>query len=281
MELIEINDENAEEFAEFINEDMQEDLARTFFRGIGAKDDAGDTKGAIVYELKGSESENDTLSRVHMFEAADEETKKLIMEEYKNQISDEDVTESFYESSEAGFANDLKSCGFSMQESESLDIIVSLNDIRKILSALNIKKMPSHIMSLSKASVMQYRGFIKNCLFKGQKGLLEDLAYLPMKWFEREFSSIAVTDDKVDGALLVRKLPSGMLYVGLYVAFGPDYKKNLALLMANSAQKIVELYPDGTQVLIRRHNDTVRKLSDRIFAGIKGATVFKGERAED
>ncbi len=281
MELIEINDENAEEFAELINEDMQEDLARTFFRGIGAKDDAGDTKGAIVYELKGSESENDTLSRVHMFEASDEETKKLIMKEYKNNISDEDVTGSFYESSEAGFANDLKSCGFSMQESESLDIIVSTDDIRKVLSALNIKKMPSHIMSLSKASVMQYRGFIKNCLFKGQKGLLEDLAYLPMKWFEREVSSVAVTDDKVDGALLIRKAPSGMLYVGLYVAFGPDYKKNLALLMANSAQKIVEQYPDGTQVLIRRHNDMVRKLTDKIFAGIKGATVFKGERAED
>ena len=278
MELIEINSENAEEFAAYINEDIREDLERTFFSGIGALSDDGSPKGAMVYELKNSESEHDTRSRIHLFKADDKETKKALMNEYDSAVENEGVAESFYESPDEAMAKDLKSFGFSLNKSESLDIMVSIEDIKRVISILNIKKKPSNIIPLSKISILQYRSFVKNCLFKNQKGLLEDLAYLPMKWFERDVSSASVTDDKVDGVLLIRKAPSGVLCVGLYVAFGPDYKKNLTLLMANTAEKIVELYPEDTHVIIRRHSETVRKLTDKIFSNIKGDTLYSGTK---
>ena len=95
MELIEINSENAEEFAAYINEDIREDLERTFFSGIGALSDDGSPKGAMVYELKNSESEHDTRSRIHLFKADDKETKKALMNEYDSAVENEGVAESF------------------------------------------------------------------------------------------------------------------------------------------------------------------------------------------
>ncbi len=280
MELIEITADNGEDFSEYIDEDFQEDLERQFFRGIGALDDDGAAKGAIVYELTNAESEADTGSRVHLLRAVDDEIKNLIMGEYGKAAAEEEVAESFYESEDETLSGDLQKNGFSKETSESPDIIISHADVKRISESLKIKNIPPHVMPLSSISVLQFRAFIKNCLFKGQKGLLDDLAYLPMKWFERDVSSCVMTDDKVDGALLLKKAPSGILYVKLYIAFGPDYKQHLALMMANTARKIVELYPEDTKVIIRRHNEVVKKLTDKLFAGSSGRNVYSGKRKE-
>ena len=62
---------------------------------------------------------------------------------------------------------------------------------------------------------------------------------------------------------------------------GPDYQKNLSLMMVYSARKILELYNDDTKIVIRRHNDMVKKLTDKLFAGNKGDTVLCGSRKEN
>ncbi len=279
MEYIEITSDNAEDFAAFIDEDMCDNLDRTFFRGLGAVDDSGTAVGALVYELKDSESEEDTKSRVRVLAGSDD-VKEELMTRYTEDIYDEEVIESFYESADEVMSKTLQADGFSFAESEALDLPVSMESIQKIANTLKVTKMPTFIKPLSEISVLQYRSFVKNCLFKGNRGLVDDLAYLPKNWFEIDVSSCAVDNDEVNAVLLLKRAPSGVLYVLLYTAFGPDAKKNLSFLIANTAQKLLQKYPPDTKIVIRRHNEMVTKLTAKLFAGTKGDTVFSGNRRE-
>ena len=280
MRPIEIDEDNAEDFSDYIDEDMIDNMDRTFFRGIGVADDDDTPLGALVFELKNSESEEDTTSRIHSFKAENDEAKELILSEYEKLISEEDVAESFYELADEETAKLLKDSGFSFDTSESADIVVNMSDIRRVAESVKSSRLPSFIGSLSAISILQYRSCIKNCLFKERYGLLEDLAYLPKNWLEQNVSACSLSDEEVNGVLLLKKAPSGMLSVLLYTAFGPDFQKDLALMMIYTARKILELYPDDTKVLIRRHNDMVRKLTDKVFANSRGETVYKGKRKE-
>ena len=279
MNYIEITEDNAEDFAEFIDEDLRDNLDRTFFRAFGAVDEDDASLGAIVYELENSESEADTKSRVLILKGSDE-AKEFLMTKYTEEVAEEEVIESFYESADETMSQTLKSDGFSYEESEALDIVLKMEDIKKLASLLKVNKMPSFVKKLSDISILQYRTFVKNCLFKGNRGLVDDLAYLPKNWFDMEISSCTLDGENVDGVLLLKRSPSGVVYVLLYTAFGPDSQKNLGLLMVNTARAILETYPDDTRIVIRRHNETVRKLTAKLFANAKGAKVFSGSRSE-
>ena len=280
MTVIEITDDNAENFEAFIDEDMIENLEREFFRGIGAMDDSGKPVGALVFELKDSESEADTKSRIRSLNVLNDEVKDLIMSEYEDAASNEAVVESFYELPDEEMSKRLEASGFSLEVMEGLDLVVTMEDIKKLVRTININKFPAYISSLGEVSVAQYRTFIKNCMFKGRYGLLEDLPYLTKNWFEQEVSCCALTDDDLSGVFLLKRTPSGALFALLYTAFGPDYQRNLGLMMAYTAKRIAEIYPDETRVVIRRHNEGVKKLTDRFFSNLRGEQVFNGKRSE-
>ncbi len=185
MEIVAITTDNAEEFSEYLDEDMQENLDRVFYKGIGALDDGGSPAGALVYELKNSESEDDTRSRIRVFNSAGGEAEKLLMEEYGRAVDEEEVEESFYESGDEPMSHMLNENGFSLEVSEGLDIVITIEDIKAISKLVKNRKFPAHIKTLTDISVLQYRSFVKTCLFKGRRGLLDDLAYLSIYWFER------------------------------------------------------------------------------------------------
>ena len=279
MEFIEITSDNAEDFSAYIDEDMAENLDRTFFRGIGALEGSSPV-GAIVYELKDSENEDDTKSRVLMLCGESDDIKCGLLEEYKKELSEDEVLESYFESGDEVLAGILEKNGFSNSQTEGEEIVVSIDDIKKLISIFKISRFPEHIQSISGLSTLQYRTFIKNCLFKGKHGICEDLSYLPRNWFEMDISSCAVIDEKVEGMLLMRKTPLGKLIAQLYVDIGPDSKKDLLLLMAYTCVKIVEIYPDDVKVIVRRHNDSVRKLTDKLVANLKGDMIYFGTRRE-
>ena len=278
--VIEIDGDNVEDFSDFIDEDLAEQMDREFYRGIGAKNDKDEPCGAMVFELKDSESEEDTKSRIRMLNAVDEDAKNAIFTEYANVVSEEEVMESFYESPDKDLCQYLENNGFSLSATESKDLVITVEEIKKIAMLLKGKKAPAYIESLSEASVLQYRRFVKECLFKGYKGLMDDLAYIPKNWYETEVSSCVITDDEVNGVFLIKKSASGSLYTMLFTAFGADYQRNLGLMMAYTAQKILELYPEDVKVVVRRHNAVVQKLTDKFFAGSKGKDVFSGNRSE-
>ena len=281
MNYEEITKDDAENYSEYIDPDMAENLDRAFFRSIGATDDNDVPVGAIVYELKNSESEFDTKSRIRSLKADSEDVKNNLLEQYKSEIEEEEVEESFYESEDEVMSKKLEENGFSLEVAESLDVVLSLEDVKHLSESVKLKKLPSFITSLSETTILQYRQFTKKCLFNGKRGLLDDLAYLPKNWFEQDVSACAIEDDNITGVLLIKKAPSGKLFTLLYTAFGPDFQKTLALMMAYSAQKIVELYPEAdTKVVIRRHNEMVKKLTDKFFASCKGNMVYMGNRKE-
>ena len=279
MEFIRITEDNAEAFSEFLDEDMTEEMERCYFRSIGAMAEGDAPKGVIVYEVINSENEEDTKSRIHLLAGEGDEIRDGILDEYSEEAAEEEVVESFYETRDEEISREMGTKGFSARTAESPDLIVSAEEIKKVVHALK-RKLPPYIVSLSEISVLQFRRFVKNCIFKGKKGVLEDLAFLPKSRFEQNVTACLMTDNEMQGALLIRKAPSGILYTELYVAFGPDYKKNLLYLISYSAQKILELYPEDTRVVIRRHNAHVRKLTDRLFAGVRGEQVYCGERRE-
>ena len=279
MEIVEITEEDAEEFSGFIDETEAAELEREFFKGIGVLDTHGNVRGAMIYELKNMESEEASKSRIMTF-AGDEEAKDALMSEYATAIKDYRVSESFYESDDREMASSLQDYGFSYEQSESLNVTLDMDDIRSIGSTLNVQSFPSHIVSLSEVSVPLYRKFVKRCISDGSVGLLDDLSYLPIWWFDRELSSCSVNDHKMDGAFLIRKTQSGSYHALLFTAFGLDYKKNLALLMAYSVEKAINTCSDDAKVVVRRHSPSVERISERFFADKKGESVYVGSRGE-
>ena len=72
--------------------------------------------------------------------------------------------------------------------------------------------------------MMQFRSAIRNCIFNNQKGLLEDLGYLTMGWFDIEVSACTIMDGEVKGLFLVRVTPSGIITPVLLFGQGTDFK---------------------------------------------------------
>lgn len=279
MSVVEISEENASDFMDFLDVDTADDLGRVFFRGIGLTDDSDNPEGAFVYELLDSDGDDDTKSNIKLFNGENDSAMQKLEEEYRKALDDDEVVKSFYETSDDKTAAQLSGAGFSKEQGESKRLVFSLSELEKLPLKRTVN-IPSYIMSISELSALQYRNAIKDFLFKGLKGSIEDLAYLPMSWFERSISSCVMSNGKVDGLLLVRKTPSGELHAMLFAAFGPDYVKNLGLMLVYSVNRALETYPPDTKVVINRHNDEVKALAKKLAPDQKGAIVWFGSRDE-
>ena len=127
MDVVEITEENLEDFASILGEDLSEDVKRVYYSGLGALDEEGRSVGALLYELFDSESEEDTRSRICLLKADDKEISDSLMDYYTTtSVSDEEITESFYETREEAEADTLSEKGFSIGKKQSDDIEITL-----------------------------------------------------------------------------------------------------------------------------------------------------------
>ncbi len=280
MEVITITGDNALDFSDYISEDILSFLDREFFRGLGVVDNYLSPVGAIVYELMEYDSEKDIKSRIYSFKVEGDEVADLIMSQYREDVGEENVVESLYEFADEETEHYFKHYGFESERMESIELQLSAKDIKSIVEKNGTKKIPSYIKSLSEISPLQYREYLKKLLVHGQFGILEDLAYLPVTWFDGDVSFCSMADGKIDGIFLIRRLPSGTLLPCLFTSFGIDSRNNLGFLMFSAIQRVAEKCEDGTKVIIRRRNTNVRSLTDKLFPGKKGPLVFIGKRAE-
>ena len=279
MEIIEITKENAKDFEAVIGEDLVNDMSRYFYRGIAAVDDNGNCNGALIYELLDVDSDADTRSRIRLLEGDNDEVKAKLEEEYRNVAAEDEVAKSFFATSESEVASFFEKMGFSKSNAESRELRITVGDLEKL--PLNRKvKVPDYIKSVNEVSILQYRNFVKKILIKGNKGIVEDLAYLPLNWFDRDASSCSISDDKVDGILLIRKTPSGELHPQLYTAFGPEFVKTLGLMMVQSVNYVLENYSPDTKIVIYRHSKEVVTLTHKLLSGYKGDEILIGSRDE-
>lgn len=87
-------------------------------------------------------------------------------------------------------------------------------------------------------------------------------------------------DDRINGFLLVHKLPSGKLRVECMCAFGPDLKKDLVYLMRFAILHAARIYTEDTEVIIPRKDDSTRQLAGYFFPNVAGEQCICGERNE-
>ena len=273
------DDSNAEKFKKLIDPELYADMKRTFYRGIASTDDGGGVNGTLILELKNIERERDNAGRILQIRVKDPEAVSTLMKEYKVLAKEELVKRSFYEFPEKKDAVILVDSGFSMEEGEGPDRIVRISDLEG-LSVVNKIKTPENIGSISALENRDFRKGILNCLFHNRKGLLEDLAYLPMDWYEKEISSYTMLDDKVVGLLLIHKSVYDMLQVKLLFASGPDSQKNLLRMIVHSIKTAGELYPPDTKVTIRCESDAAAALAANLFPNVRGMNAVWGDRKE-
>ena len=278
MDIIQVTGENAEDYYDYLGPDLSEDMSRSFFRGLAAVDDAG-CHGILIYELLGVD-DGDVRSRICLLTADNDEIKGRLIDEYTEAASEEKVKKSFYETPEEDMASFFEKVGFSNESVESKALSFTVADLAK-LPFHSKGRFPNYIKSLKDTSIIQYRNFVKRVIVKGEKGGVDDLAYLPISWFEREASSCSVSDDKIDGIFLIRKMPSGEIRPQLYIAFGPNSVKTLGFMLANSVNYVVEHYPPDTKVVVYRRNKAVMAMTQKLLPGYKGEDIFVGNRIEE
>lgn len=280
MNSVIITEDNARDFEPLIGEGLCLDMDREYFRGRGLNDEDNEDSfvGAMVFELKNVESESDTESEIR-FISPDPDLAEELLDEYDFDVSDEDIKLTRIETEEENLVSVLEDLGFSVEKTESKQIIIGMDKLDTI-PGINKIRLPKYIVSLGDITDLQYRTMIKTCYVKGHGGVLEDLPYLSKDRFETEISACSLSDGKVDGMLLVKREEEKLLQVVLFVAFGPESKKNLPMMMIHSARKVLETYPPDTKIIIRRRNESVFALTNKLFPDCHGKEVYVGEREE-
>lgn len=278
MEILELNADNVTDYEDILDQDVSESIGREFYRGIVAVGDGNAPKGAMIWEYKNQEEDQDTDAEICFLRSEGSEVMKSLLSAFDTMAEDSEVKGVFFElndlsdESKQGFTDD----GFAVSATEGRDLTVSVADL-KPLAALK-KKVQSSITGLSDLMELQFMQGVTNCLFHGKKGLVEDLEYIDKEWFDESISSAVITDGKVSGLLLIHRLPSGILMPVLLTAIGPDFKTDLIQMLVFSAKKATEQYPGDTKVLLRRHTQEVGALTKRLFAGKTGSKVIRGEK---
>ena len=281
MNIKDLYEDNIEEYEDWIDEDVAENMSRLYYRGVACHDDTDDRLlAALIWELKSVEAEDDTEAEIGWFYCAESEYLEEAIREYKKRIETEDVSRSFFESTLVNkeMGEVLKGEGFDVSEVESKELRIPLKEFGKL--PVVGKKVPSYIQSIDTLDKNEFnRGMIK-IIFQKNVGALEDMCYLPKSWYDGHVSCCVKTDGKVNGFLLVHAFPSGTLMPVLYYATGPDSKFNLAYMMRYSILAALDRYPEDTTVIIKRRSKHIEALTGKMFPGAKGENARAGERSE-
>lgn len=269
--------ENYAEYGTILPADARRDLPRPFFGGLISKGESASSW--MVYENKNLVVIEDAVSRIRWMELEEADSGKRLLAEYLHET--ENIPLSVIEKPQASDTDRavLSESGFSLEDRESEDIVATVGELGQLFFAQ--KKTPPYILSLKKTDEYSYKRGIVNCLIFDRVGLLEDLPYLPKNWFDEDVSSCTMTDQKINGFLLVHALPSNQLMVDLLFASGGDNRKHLLLMIRRSIRAAVKKYPPETPVILRRHNEGTYALVKKLFPEKKGETVLYGERREE
>ncbi len=282
MDVIEITDENIDEFATLLGEDLIEDMNREFYRGLAAIGDEGEAKGVMVYELINADNYDEDIKGALRFLSADNaDTYAALHEAYLEMcVEDEEISETFYQFEDEEAADACEKAGFSKETKESDFVSFTLRDAQELTFYKKNKKIPYYIACIGEISAEQYRSAVKDYLFIGQKGILEDFGYLKRDWFDAELSTCIITDNKVSGFFLVRALPSGSLMPVFMFAQGADSTKNILNMLTLSIKTAEKKYPPETEVKVCRSKKATWDLLKKLFPKLQGKKVFVGRRDE-
>ena len=281
MEIIELSQDNIEEYTGFFGEDVAENIGRMYYRGL-AVNDGEKTKAGLIWEYRNLDSKAENESHIEFFKTADPETADTIFARYREMAAEEGIRRTFFvipvKDSKVEKAA-LKKEGFPVRLTESDRIIVQLSEL-SAMPLMEKRKIPDGIKPLEEITVRKFRQGIERCVKAGRWGVCEDLTSLTIGWFEQQVSCCYEKDDKIAAMLLFHKLPSGMLSIQLMVCMDDDYGKILPGLMRKYVITCEELYPPDTLILLNRHDEASFNLSEKLLPRGFGIPVYAGSREE-
>ncbi|MCR5788967.1 MAG: hypothetical protein K6G83_03685 [Lachnospiraceae bacterium] len=173
----------------------------------------------------------------------------------------------------------LRDAGFSVTEKEGEDLTVTVRDLSG-LGVVSKKRVPSAMRALGTLNEPLFRRGLMNCIFHTKREVVEDLGSLPFSWFDPDISCYLETDNRINGFLLIHRLPSGSLRVEFLSAYGPDARTDLMFMIRFSILQAMKLCSEDIKVILRRHDEVARNLTGYLFPGKKGEPCLYGERAE-
>ena len=275
--LVRICEDNLESFESILPIDALYNLPRPYFRGLATGSD--EDSSYIVYEYKDLDNEIDNKSQIIWMNIRDEDAGASLISEYTHEIGDHDITETYLETAPDDIKKKvLSDADFKISERESDYVSATLDEFLDTPFARG--RAPEYVIGLGEVGERQFKRGVGNCLLNNKKGVVEDLAYLPMEWFDGDVSTCVITDDKVSGMLLLHQLPSRRLFVDLLFSASGDSQMDIINMIRRSIQAAAKKYPHDTPVVLYRHNKMVKGLVSRMFPGKTADTVLSGKRKE-
>ena len=279
-----ITEDNLNEYEDFLPDDVSENIRRTTYYGLAFQDEDGNVDSAVIWYLRDYEVKSkDTTSHVDWIGALSEASGEAVMDEYGNMMKVAGTKKSFAQipkNDDSKRVTDILGyAGFDPSDKEGMNLVVTVGKLKE-LDIVKKARTPSYLKPINTLLARTFRRGVMNCVVHSGRRLLDDLTTLPMEWFDPEVSCYVEADDRIDGLLLVHKLPSGKLRVECMCAFGPDLKKDMAYMMRFAILQAARLYPDDTEVIIPRRDESTKQLAGYLFPNAAGEKCICGERDE-
>ncbi len=310
MIINEITEQNIEDFIDPVPALYLNEIKREFVRGLSGEDEGTkELKAAVIFELKNAEEDASLEAEILWFFASDASSGAELLRSLENYPGDggSDFPEGggilvpggggiftpggggiftpggggigrvFFELPSLGNAEEeaFALAGYSLERKESRDVLVSVEDFSSL--SFFRKKPPEYVKPLSEITSRQFKAAVMSSVFHGRYGLLEDLPFLPITWFDPDISCCVLTDDKVNAMLLVSGKGMGGFRVELLFALQPDANIHLLNMITYSIRAAANIGQPGDKVLLRRHNEASSALVRKLFPGKKGKTAVQGE----
>ncbi len=168
------------------------------------------------------------------------------------------------------YVNDRKRNGEEDSEEMTLEELSVLSVIKGIV--------PKYILPVCRLTINLFRRGIAKCVSDNRKGILEDLEFLPINWYDTDVSCCVYNGGSVNGFLLVNKTATGKIVVDLFFAYEPEAGKNLLYMINFSVRKALKKYPKDTVVKLVIHNEISAALVKKLFPRKHGKICIMGER---
>ena len=281
MHIVDLNEENIDEYIDYIAPDVAENIGRFFFRGILCFDE-DDLSGGMIWEVRNTMREEKNESNIVWLRIDSDEAGEFLFDNYSDLISQDDVEVSTISLPARGASKEkesLENAGFKVVFMEGDLIKTQLSEIAE-LDAFKKVKPGDSIRPLKDMTQRGFNAGVRPFMDKGLYGLCQDLPYLPRSYFENDISSYSENEGQVNGLFLFHKNPSGGLAIVVMAAIGNDYGKILPQMIKHSITRAIEIYSPDTEVWIDRHNYASLALSEKLFPRGFGIPVFIGKRQE-
>ena len=281
MHIVDLNEESIDEYIDYIDPDVAENIGRFFFRGILCFDE-DDLSGGMIWEVRNTMREEKNESNIVWLRIDSDEAGEFLFDNYSDLISLDDVEASTISLPARGASKEkesLENAGFKVVFMEGDLIKTQLSEIAE-LDAFKKVKPGDSIRPLKNMTQRGFNAGVRPFMDKGLYGLCQDLPYLPRSYFENDISSYSENEGQVNGLFLFHKNPSGGLAIVVMAAIGNDYGKILPQMIKRSITSAIEIYSPDTEVWIDRHNYASLALSEKLFPRGFGIPVFIGKRQE-